>query len=113
MDYIGVIGMFALKGIHKLGKLIEKRLKIKNHTVLVFLYLIEVDKTEVEFQLLIKDLEISPVNVTRAIQHLLGEDFVEFMIDPNDTRKKIVRLTDKGKAFKLDLIEEFKKIGGN
>ena len=105
--------MSALKGIHKLGKLIETRLKIKNHTVLVFMYLIEFDKTEVEFQLLIKDLEISPVNVTRAIQHLLGEGFVDFMIDPNDTRKKIVRLTDKGKALKLDFMEGLKNIGGN
>ena len=105
--------MSALKGIHKLGKLIETRLKKKNYTVLVFMYLIEFDKTEVEFQLLIKDLEISPVNVTRAIQHLLGEGFVDFMIDPNDTRKKIVRLTDKGKALKLDFMEGLKNIGGN
>jgi len=105
--------MSALKGILNLGKIIEKRLKIKQSTVLVFMYLAESVKTEVEFQSLIKDLEISPVNVTRSIQHLLGEGFVDFMIDPNDTRKKIVRLTDKGKALKLDLIEGLKNIGGN
>ena len=97
--------MSVLKGILILAKDFEQRLKIKNHTVLAFLYLIESDKKEIEFQELIKELEISPVSVTRSIQHLLGENFVEFLIDPNDTRRKIVRLTEKGKALKLDIIE--------
>tara|TARA_X000001382_G_scaffold93563_1_gene68108 strand:- start:493 stop:804 length:312 start_codon:yes stop_codon:yes gene_type:complete len=49
---------------------------------------------------------LSSVELTRAIKNLSDKELVDTFIGEEDTRKKYLCLTDKGKAFKLELIEE-------
>ena len=59
----------------------------------------------VSYQSLLKTLDLSPVGLTRSLKFLQDQQVVELGIDTVDTRRKLVDLTDKGKALKLDIIE--------
>lgn len=59
----------------------------------------------ISFQSLLKTLALSPVSLTRTLKFLQDQSVVELGIDTVDTRRKLVELTDKGKALKLDIIE--------
>ena len=95
--------------VSKLIGLLEKAEKyigqhsIRDVKVLTYLYASEHDI--VYCQSIIRDLELSAVSVTRSLKLLSDRDMITLIMDTEDTRKKSVSLTDKGKALKLYIIE--------
>lgn len=81
---------------------------IGTHTIregTVLIYLMSTEEKVVHYQTIIKDLDLSPVAITRCLKYLIDQGAVTMCMDNEDTRKKSVALTDKGKALKLDLIQ--------
>ena len=75
---------------------------IKDAKIMFYLF----DKNEITPCLtIIKELELSPVMVTRSLKFLIDSGVVTMCMDTIDTRKKSVALTDRGKAFKLEILE--------
>jgi len=73
--------------------------------VKVLTYLYQSEHSVIYYQSIIRDLELSAVGVTRSLKLLSDRDMVTISMDTEDTRKKSVMLTDKGKALKLYIIE--------
>ena len=73
--------------------------------VRVLAYLYQSEHSVVYFQSIIRDLELSAVGVTRSLKVLIDREMIALTMDTEDTRKKSVSLTDKGKALKLHIIE--------
>ena len=73
--------------------------------VKVLAYLYHSEHIVVYFQSIIRDLDLSAVAVTRSLKLLSDRDLITLTMDTEDTRKKSVSLTDKGKALKLHVIE--------
>jgi len=71
----------------------------------VLAYLYQSEHSVVYYQSIIRDLELSAVAVTRSLKLLSDRDMITISMDTEDTRKKSVSLTDKGKALKLYIIE--------
>lgn len=71
----------------------------------VLVYLYQSEHSVVCYQSIIKDLELSAVGVTRSLKILSDREMITISMDTEDTRKKSVSLTDKGKALKLYIIE--------
>jgi len=71
----------------------------------VIVYLYHSEHNVVDYQSIIKDLDLSAVGVTRSLKLLSDRDMITISMDTEDTRKKSVMLTDKGKALKLYVIE--------
>ena len=79
--------------------------------VLFYLYHSEWDV--VYCQSIIRDLELSAVSVTRSLKLLSDRDMITISMDTEDTRKKSVMLTDKGKSLKLDIIQIMENTNGS
>ena len=71
----------------------------------VLVYLYQSEHSVVYYQSIIKDLDLSAVGVTRSLKILSDREMITISMDTEDTRKKSVMLTDKGKALKLYIIE--------
>jgi len=74
----------------------------------VYTTLLKHNEEHIDFSFVKKNTGLSSVELTRAIKNLSDKELVETFIDVADTRKKYFRLTDRGKAFKLEIIEEVK-----
>ena len=59
----------------------------------------------VSYSRIIKSIKISAVRLSRCLKRLIDDDLVTFEIDDHDTRRKIASLTQRGKAFTLELVE--------
>ena len=77
---------------------------VKDIKVLAILYW-NLNKNEASYNSLLEATQISPVSLTRSIKLLQDRGIIDLKIDEKDTRRKIVCLTEKGKALKLDLLE--------
>lgn len=95
--------------VQKLIGLLEKveqylgQHSFRDAKVLVYLY--QSEHSVVYYQSIIKDLDLSAVGVTRSLKILSDREMITISMDTEDTRKKSVSLTDKGKALKLYIIE--------
>ena len=95
--------------VQKLIGLLEKveqylgQHSFRDAKVLVYLY--QSEHSVVYYQSIIKDLDLSAVGVTRSLKILSDREMITISMDTEDTRKKSVMLTDKGKALKLYIIE--------
>jgi len=79
----------------------------------VLAYLYQSEHSVVYYQSIIRDLELSAVAVTRSLKLLSDRDMITISMDTEDTRKKSVMLTDKGKALKLHIIEILEDTNGS
>ena len=82
----------------------------RSRPFLAYLIIAESEHENVPFSDINDEMKISPVQFARTIKKLTDADLVTIDIDPIDTRRKSCRLTTKGKAFKLELIEERQRI---
>jgi DNA-binding MarR family transcriptional regulator len=95
--------------VQKLIGLLEKveqylgQHSFRDAKVLVYLY--QSEHSVVYCQSIIRDLDLSAVGVTRSLKILSDREMITISMDTEDTRKKSVMLTDKGKALKLYIIE--------
>ena len=71
----------------------------------MLVYLYQSEHSVVYCQSIIRDLDLSAVGVTRSLKILSDREMITISMDTEDTRKKSVMLTDKGKALKLYIIE--------
>lgn len=72
----------------------------------VFTVILQSKDEKIDYTFVKEVTGLSSVELTRAIKNLSDRELVETFIEENDTRKKYLCLTDKGKAFKLELMEE-------
>ena len=73
--------------------------------VKVLSYIFESKHSDVYYQSIIRDTNISAVSATRSLKLLSDRDMITISMDNEDTRKKSVSLTDKGHEFKKQVIK--------
>ena len=73
----------------------------------VLAYLYQSEHHVVDYQSIIRDMNISAVSATRSLKLLSERDMITISMDNEDTRKKSVALTDRGNELKAYVIETF------
>jgi len=87
-------------------RVVSKYLPIRTQkSMRVYTTLLQSQEERIDFTFVKGKSGLSSVELTRTIKNLSDNDLVETFIEEEDTRKKYVCLTDRGKAFKLELLE--------
>ena len=74
-------------------------------TIVGTFLLIASNQKPISYTRLMKKKNLNAVKLSRALKKLIDDDLVTFEIDDHDTRRKIASLTQKGKAFTLELVK--------
>ena len=88
---------------HHLKRRLDKKLSQNNLTISQFrvlAYLWEHSEQKINQKMIHDFLEIKPSSLTKLIRLLLQKDLIRKEVDPEDTRNKVIKLTESGKEIK-------------
>ena len=88
-------------------KLSQNNLTVSQFKVLAFLW--KHDNEKINQKKIHEFLEIKPSSMTKLIRLLQGKNLIRKEIDPDDSRNKIIKLTEKGMDIKRICLENMKQ----
>ncbi len=102
-DFTHSDGLFSSASIQRGKILLEQIGNVDLITIEIFWYVL-CAKNKISIVDMRNDMEITATRMTRGCKTLINVGVVEISIDTNDARHRLLCLTEKGKALKLDLL---------
>lgn len=102
-DGIRADGLFSSASIQQ-GKILLEQIGNIDLITLEILWYVLCAKSTISIVDMRNDMEITATRMTRACKTLINVGVVEISIDTSDARHRLLSLTEKGKALKLDLL---------
>lgn len=102
-DFTSSEGLFSFASIQQ-GKILHKYVGNTDLMSLAVLWYVACASDTISMVDIRNNLSITATRMTRCLKQLKSLDLINISIDNQDARHRLLSLTDKGKALKLDLI---------
>ena len=102
-DFTHSDGLFSSASIQR-GKILLEQVGNVDLITFEILWYVFCAKSKISIVDMRNDMEITATRMTRGCKTLINVGVVEISIDTADARHRLLSLTEKGKALKLDLL---------
>lgn len=102
-DFTRSDGLFSSASIQR-GKILLEQVGNVDLITFEILWYVFCAKSKISIVDMRNDMEITATRMTRGCKTLINVGVVEISIDTSDARHRLLSLTEKGKALKLDLL---------
>lgn len=102
-DFTHSDGLFSSASIQR-GKILLEQIGNVDLITYEILWYVFCAKSKISIVDMRNDMQITATRMTRGCKTLINVGVVEISIDSTDARHRLLSLTEKGKALKLDLL---------